>query len=134
MSQRKRCRVPKKNIQKQKSESSYWKITAVVVIIFCVGLIFKVMFATQPVIAPNTSTYQPVASGESSIDLQIRQVAANFSCACGGCGELPLVECTCDMPKGAVEEKRFIRKKLGEGLSVGGVIDLVDAKYGYRKS
>jgi hypothetical protein len=36
------------------------------------------------------------------------------------------------MPKGAVEEKRFIRAKLNEGLTVPQVIELVDKKYGLR--
>jgi len=36
------------------------------------------------------------------------------------------------MPKGAVEEKKFIRTKLNEGLTVPQVIELVDKKYGLR--
>jgi cytochrome c-type biogenesis protein CcmH/NrfF len=63
---------------------------------------------------------------------QVRQVAVNFKCACGGCGELPLAECQCDMPKGAVEEKSFIRTKLAEGNTVPEVIELVDQEYGHR--
>jgi hypothetical protein len=34
-------------------------------------------------------------------------VAANFKCACGQCGELFLIDCTCDMARGAVEEKNW---------------------------
>ncbi len=60
-------------------------------------------------------------------------VAKNFICACGKCGEQPLETCTCDMPKGSVEEKNFIRKNLAQGLTVDQVIELVDEKYGYRK-
>ncbi len=52
----------------------------------------------------------------------------------GGCGELPLDECTCDMPRGAVEEKNFIRTKLGEGLTTDAVIKLVNERYGHRKT
>jgi hypothetical protein len=36
------------------------------------------------------------------------------------------------MPKGAVEEKSFIRTKLIEGYTVPQVIELVDKKYGLR--
>jgi hypothetical protein len=36
------------------------------------------------------------------------------------------------MPKGAVEEKNFIRTKLTEGYTVPQVIELVDKKYGFR--
>jgi hypothetical protein len=65
-------------------------------------------------------------------EAQVIAVAKNFKCACGGCGELPLETCTCDMPKGAVEEKAFIREKLAEGLTVEQVIELLDKKYGHR--
>jgi len=59
-------------------------------------------------------------------------VASNFNCACGGCVELPLETCECDMPKGSVEEKKFIREKLAGGLTVEQVIELLDEKYGHR--
>jgi len=59
-------------------------------------------------------------------------VAKNFKCACGGCGELPLEACNCDMPKGAIEEKKFIREKLAEWFTVEQVIELIDKKYGHR--
>lgn len=69
---------------------------------------------------------------KSAIEGQVGLVAANFRCACGGCGELFLVDCACDMPRGAVETKAFIRNKLGQGLSVDQVIELFDKKYGHR--
>ena len=65
---------------------------------------------------------------------QVRQVAANFRCACGGCGELPLDECQCDMPSGAVEEKNFIKTKLLDGYTVPQVVELVDEKYGHKET
>ena len=61
-------------------------------------------------------------------------VAANFRCACGGCEELFLIDCTCDMPRGAKEAKDFIRRKLQQDLSVDEVITLVERKYGHRIS
>jgi len=68
------------------------------------------------------------------VDSQIKLVAANFRCACGGCGELFLVDCTCDMPRGAVEEKNFIRDRLQQGLTVDQVINMVDQEYGHKIS
>jgi hypothetical protein len=65
-------------------------------------------------------------------EAKVIAVAKNFKCACRGCGELPLETCTCDMPKGAVEEKNFIREKLAEGFTVEQVIELLDKKYGHR--
>ncbi|HYR02998.1 MAG TPA: hypothetical protein VES58_06605, partial [Syntrophobacteria bacterium] len=72
----------------------------------------------------------PLAAGPLEND--VSQVASKFKCACGGCGELPLAECVCSMPRGAVEEKGFIRAQLNAGLSVPQVIELVDKKYGLR--
>lgn len=65
-------------------------------------------------------------------EAKVIAVAGNFKCACGGCGELPLETCTCDMPRGSVEEKKFIREKLAEGFTVEQVIELLDKEYGHR--
>ena len=136
----------------QTKESNFWKITAIIAIVLLVGVTAKTMFSpsqsttsitpiqatsSQPIpIQPVTGQSPAVQAASSlasnSLEDQVRQVAVNFKCACGGCGELPLAECQCDMPKGAVEEKNFIRTKLNEGLTVPQVIELVDKKYGLR--
>ena len=136
----------------QTKESNFWKITTVIAIILLTGVTAKTMFtgdqSTNAITSIQTTSSQPISiqpiTGQSaavqaatstatnSIEDQVRQVAVNFKCACGGCGELPLAECQCDMPKGAVEEKRFIREKLTEGYTVPQVIELVDKKYGLR--
>jgi len=36
------------------------------------------------------------------------------------------------MPRGAVEEKRFIREKLQQGLAVEQVVNMVEKEYGHR--
>ena len=136
----------------QAKESNFWKITAVIAIILLAGVTAKTMYSPNQnarSIAPmQTTSSQPItiqpstglspalqaatSAAPSSIEDQVRQVAVNFKCACGGCGELPLAQCQCDMPKGAVEEKGFIREKLMEGYTVPQVIELVDEKYGLR--
>ncbi len=116
-----------------KSDQSYWKYVAIIAIILLIGVIGKT--AIFPTKAPTNTAkiYQrPQPVSADPLEQKVLQVAANFKCACGGCGELPLVECTCDMPRGAVTEKRFIREKLMEGLSVEQVIQLVDELYGLR--
>jgi hypothetical protein len=65
-------------------------------------------------------------------ETQVIAVAKNFKCACGGCGELPLATCLCEMRRGSVEEKRYIREKLAEGFTVEQVIELLDKEYGHR--
>ncbi len=120
------------------SEPSSWKIAAIIAIIFSMGLLAKVIFfpGQAYMIGGKGEIYEFTSAPPSTggLEEQVRLVASNFSCACGGCGELPLVECTCDMPRGSVEEKEFIRNKLKEKLSVDQVIQLVDKKYGYRKT
>jgi len=132
----------------QQKQSSFWMITAIVAVVLLVGVSAKTMFSDrdkgrsitpiqsspgQPItIQPKAVIPTATTLATNSVEDQVRQVAVNFKCACGGCGELPLAECQCDMPKGAVEEKNFIRTKLADGHTVPEVIELVDQKYGHR--
>ena len=113
-----------------------WMIIAIIAIIFAMGLILKIVLFPSGGGSNQSGSVQTVAS-EASWDSslgskEVLLVAAQFKCACGGCGELPLDECLCDMPRGAKEEKTFIRDKLLEGLNVAQVTDLLDKKYGLR--
>ncbi len=140
----------------QKKESNFWMTTAIIAIVLLVGVTAKSLFSPSqnttsitsitPIQSTTAQTITPIqpATGQSPavqsatsvatnpIEDQVLQVAVNFKCACEGCGELPLAECQCDMPKGAVEEKSFIRTKLVEGYTIPQVIELVDKKYGLR--
>lgn len=115
-----------------KRQPSYLVIFGVIAVIILTGVIFKTMFFSRPEKFDERQTYQEFPRTNESIEKQVLQVASNFKCACGGCGELPLVECTCDMPRGALEEKAFIRQELMAGHSVEQVIQLVEGKYGLR--
>lgn len=113
-------------------QPSYWIIVAAIFFFFSAGLVVKMVFA--PVSGPRVSPLNDQSSsvGSESIESQVKLVAANFRCACGKCGELFLVDCTCDMPRGAKEEKDFIRVKLRQGLTVDQVVTLVDTEYGHK--
>jgi cytochrome c-type biogenesis protein CcmH/NrfF len=153
MAKKKKARRPQPGQQPvEKKESNFWKVTAIVAVVLLAGVTAKTMFSggqsTSTITPIQANSSQPIpiqpATGQSpavqaatspeanSVEDQVRQVAVNFKCACGGCGELPLADCQCDMPKGAVEEKSFIRTKLIEGYTVPQVIELVDKKYGHR--
>ena len=111
-----------------------WVVASVVALIISAGLIAKIVFVNNdaPVnIKQNASILSPDIVNN---DARVQLVASRFRCACGGCGELPLDECTCDMPRGAVEEKNFIRNKLQQGLTVDQVVKAVDEKYGHMKT
>jgi hypothetical protein len=113
-------------------QPNYWMMVALIVIFLSGGIMLKVLFSPSSGSVARVSNVSTGSNVNATIEGQVGLVAANFRCACGGCGELFLVDCTCDMPKGAVETKAFIRNKLGQGLSIDQVIQLVDKKYGHR--
>jgi cytochrome c-type biogenesis protein CcmH/NrfF len=128
-------KVPKENFNRQSVGPSYKTIALVIGMIFLAGLAVKlaITFSKGESLSKLNST--PVLTSTPMVQVdeaQVIAVAKNFKCACGGCGELPLATCNCDMSKGSVEEKRFIREKLAEGYTVEQVIELLDRKYGHR--
>jgi len=109
-------------------------IVAAIFFFFSAGLVIKMVFSPVSSVPLGAANYQSTSSANANIESQVKLVAANFRCACGGCGELFLVDCTCDMSRGAKEEKDFIRNKLQQGLTVDQVVDLVDKEYGHKIS
>jgi len=107
-------------------------ILAVLLFFFSAGLVVKMVFSPVSISGISPTNDQSSSSVNAVLKSQVRLVAANFKCACGGCGELFLIDCSCDMPRGAVEEKRFIREKLQQGLTVDQVIRMVEKEYGLR--
>ena len=115
-------------------QPSYWMITTLIVVFLAGGFVVNAIFTPGTPLRAGISNVRPAEGTNSNLTGQVQLVAANFRCACGGCGELFLIDCTCDMPRGAKEEKDFIRQKLKKGLSVDEVITLVDKEYGHRIS
>jgi cytochrome c-type biogenesis protein CcmH/NrfF len=113
-------------------QPNYWMMVALIVTFLSGGIMLKALYSPSSGSVTRVSNVSAGSSDNPAIEGQVDLVAANFRCACGGCGELFLVDCTCDMPKGAVETKAFIRNKLGQGLSIDQVIQLVDKQYGHR--
>ena len=131
---KKRRPVSQPKVTRSGWQPSYWMIVAFIAIFFAGGVMLKALFWPPAPISTSVSNYQPVSGANSNLAGQVQLVAANFRCACGGCGELFLIDCTCDMPRGAKEEKDFIRKNLQQGLSVDEVVTLVEKEYGHRIS
>jgi len=113
-------------------QPSYWMIVAAIFFFFSAGLVVKMVFSPVSGARVSSVNSQSSSRGNASIESQVKLVAANFKCACGGCGELFLVDCTCDMPRGAKEEKDFIRNRLQQGLTVDQVVNLLDEEYGHK--
>ena len=127
-------KVPKESIKRPSTGPSFKTIALVIGMVFVLGFVTKlgIDFSKRKNPSPLPTSSPPAASLTKVNEAEVIAVAKNFKCACGGCGELPLETCNCDMPKGAVEEKNFIREKLGEGFAVEQVIELLDKKYGHR--
>ncbi len=129
---------PPKGDQKQQSQSrnpSYKMIGLVIGMIFLIGILIKVgitFFKAESRSKLTSVADQPLPSVVKVDEAQVIAVAKNFKCACDRCGELPLTTCECDMPRGAIEEKNFIRGKLAEGFTMQQVIGLLDKNYGHR--
>ncbi len=121
-----------KKAESRGKEPSYWMIVAIIAVIFSLGLAVKMAFYPNPDIPEVGQMEKVPLSADDPMERQVQLVASNFKCACGGCGELPLIECTCDMPRGALEEKAFIRQKLREGFTIDQVIERVEREYGLR--
>ncbi|MBS3906161.1 MAG: zinc ribbon domain-containing protein [Syntrophaceae bacterium] len=131
-------KAPMEKLQRQSSNPSYKTIALVIGLVFVLGLSLNLGLSFFKEKSPPQSPSIPASTSiqKSSVkvdEAQVIAVAKNFKCPCGGCGELPLETCECDMPRGAVEVKNFIREKLGEGSSVEQVVELVDQKYAHRK-
>ena len=127
-------RGPKGDQRQPSAGPSYKTVALVIGMIFLAGLAVKlaITFSKGEGLSKLNSAPVLTSSTVEVDEAQVIAVAKNFKCACGGCGELPLVTCNCDMSKGSVEEKRFIREKLAEGFTVEQVIEQLDKKYGHR--
>ncbi len=131
----KMLKTPRENLKRQSIGPSHKTIAFVIGMIFLLGIFVKlgINFFKEEKFPKSLLSSPSASSSLVKVDeAQVIAVAKNFKCACGGCGELPLATCNCDMPRGSVEEKRFIREKLAEGHSVEQVIELLDKKYGHR--
>ena len=113
-------------------QPTHWMIVAVVFVFFSAAFVVKLVFSPVSGAGTGVAAYQGNSSGNAVLESRVQLVTANFKCACGQCGELFLVDCTCDMSRGAKEEKDFIRNKLRQGLSVDQVVDLVAVEYGHK--
>lgn len=128
-------RVLTENFKQQTASPSYKTIALVIGMVFLAGVSAKLGVTFSKRGSPSKLNSAPVITSASMAtvdETQVMAVAKNFKCACGGCGELPLATCNCNMSKGSVEEKRFIREKLAEGFTVEQVIELLDKTYGHR--
>jgi len=61
----------------------------------------------------------------------VLDIAKDFTCSCGNCGERDLVVCTCDT---ATAEKNYIQNMLNQGYDRSTITTRIEALYGGRKT
>ena len=126
----KTARKPKQRLKGH--EPSLFLLGAAIVTMIVFGFIVKLLLFPTLDNRSTTRTNETSARADEPLEGLVQLVASEFRCACGGCGELPLIDCDCDMPRGAIEEKNYIRERISEGLPPQKVIEMVDELYGHR--
>lgn len=89
---------------------------------------------TGATVTAKASAFDPSLRGEQLAQLYpaVYEVASHFNCPCGSCDD-GIEVCDCAMERGAEEVRTFIYELL-QIHQPPHVIELVEEKYGYRKS
>lgn len=69
-------------------------------------------------------------SADPKIEAKVKEVASQFICSCGTCGEEPLDVCSCNT---AVQERQFIRNAVQSGQTVDQIVTAVNSTFGWMK-
>lgn len=130
--------LAKESAPHEKSKDTNWILLAAV-LIGGVLLGAVVMYLTKDdrqQVATATRIFDPKLRGPELATLfpEVYQVASEFICPCGTCVDDGLEACDCEMVKGASEARLFIYENLSAGHLPPHVIEMVEAKYGHRKS
>ncbi|OYV87473.1 MAG: hypothetical protein B7Z63_02300 [Ignavibacteriae bacterium 37-53-5] len=142
-----RVRTPKPSAQKHHREirgrslRKNLKGGHVTAAIAGVGLILIVIMISNRSNRKDPSDIIQVNKGEVAVsetklrdparESKAMQIASDFDCSCGTCGNLPLDTCTCPT---AVKEREFIRGMVREGRSSAQIVTAVSKTYGHVKS
>ncbi len=90
-------------------------------------LLLAGVFIGYLVRTPQPVNEQPVQQ-QDYFNLTTLEIAKQFNCSCGACGELNLASCTCPT---AQATKRFIEAQINKGQPKEKVVDLVKEVYGH---
>lgn len=128
--------TPRHSAPTEEPGRTNWTLLAAVLlagILLGAGVIYLSRDKTQSVAA--MSRFDPKLRGTqlAAAFPEVYQVAAEFICPCGTCSD-GLEVCDCEMPKGASEVRQLIFDNLSDGHRPPHVIEMVAARYGYRKN
>lgn len=130
----------RKNYRKNRNRYKTRKREQVVSIksLWLAALLVIAGFFIYSIIDTNSSRiYNPAqsandfSSGNPVVEAKVYEIASNFVCGCGSCGEESLEVCSCNF---AIQEKKFIRNYVESSADLKTIIFAVNDKYGGLKS
>jgi cytochrome c-type biogenesis protein CcmH/NrfF len=127
-----KVRKSKSNKQASKKQQPTYSLSKYPLLLIIVGLTLLFIIINNNDKELSTREYSPVqpTSQDFSLERKVIEVASNFSCSCGSCGEEALETCTCGT---AEQERNFIRQELQSGKTVSQAIFAVNARFGHLK-
>lgn len=128
---------PRRSVSTETANNTNWTLLVAILlggILLGAGVMYVSRDKTQPA-AVAMSAFDPRMRGPqlAAAFPEVYQVAAEFTCPCGTCTD-GLEVCDCEMVKGASEVRQFIFDNLNAGHRPPHVIEMVAARYGYRKN
>jgi hypothetical protein len=129
--------IPKRTTPSQPTNALNWPLLIGVLLggVLIGAIVMYVGRGTTQTQASLANNFDPKLRGPQLATAfpEVYQVAAEFTCPCGTCTD-GLEVCDCEMVKGASEVRQFIYDNLSAGHHPPHVIEMVEAKYGYRKT
>jgi cytochrome c-type biogenesis protein CcmH/NrfF len=130
--------IRKESIAQEPAKETNWILLAAVLVggvLLGAIVMYVSRDESQPALASAAAAFDPKLHGPALATAfpEVYQVASEFICPCGTCTD-GLEVCDCEMVKGASEVRQFIYDNLNAGHRPPHVTQMVEAKYGYRKS
>jgi cytochrome c-type biogenesis protein CcmH/NrfF len=122
--------------EKRRNQKSQPPFRANIYLLFGLGLaiiIIALLLIDRPTQRRAVIEHNHDSKATTTFTSVVYEVAEKFICPCGGCGEMALETCSCDMHQGAIEAKSFIQQQLNQGKSKDEVIAAMIQRYGYLK-
>lgn len=124
----------KKGKERHVRESALWKPGFVALVLVAAGILIMAgvrWTGDQQNNPPQRTPPLETRSNDAALEAKVTEIASQFICGCGTCGELPLETCTCET---AVSERQLIRSSLQAGQSPSQIVAAVNSQYGWLKS
>lgn len=127
---KKRTGAKFQNTKREKTVSvkSLWMGAVVVVAVL---LIYSIIDTNSSRDYTASNAINNFNTGSPVVEAKVYEIASNFVCGCGSCGEESLEVCDCNF---AIQEKQFIRTMVQNSEDDASIVSAVNNKYGGIKS